>query len=176
MSGRKSLPVMIVIIVAGIICFCLIPLFQAQSNCDIYVDALADPNVKADGSPTKPFMYFYDAFDAIYALDPNCSNPTIHVQPGEYYESIYINYTDNVTIKSGDPDHPENTVIHGEVFFDYVSGCTLDGFTIAHSGSSGVHCWWDTNTIITRCIIRENGENGVHIYGSNPKIINCIIW
>ncbi|MGA1790055.1 MAG: right-handed parallel beta-helix repeat-containing protein [bacterium] len=176
MSGRKSLPVMIVIIVAGIICFCLIPLFQAHSNCDIYVDALADPNVEADGSATKPFMYFYEAFGAIYALDPNCSNPTISVQPGEYYESIYIYDTDNVTISSSDPEHPENTVIHNGVVFDYVSGCTLDGFTIAHSGSSGVQCWWDTNTVIKRCIIRENGESGIHIYGSNPKIINCIIW
>ena len=174
MSGSKSLPVMIVIIVAGIICFCLIPLFQAHSNCDIYVDALSDA-YPADGSETAPFQSIQDA---IYALDPNCSNPTIYVQPGEYYEyySLNINDIDHLTLSSTDPEHPENTVIQGGISFNDNYGCMLDGFTITDSVSSGIHCMGDTNSVIKRCIIRENGENGIHIYGGNPKIINCIIW
>ncbi|MBN2180907.1 MAG: right-handed parallel beta-helix repeat-containing protein, partial [Sedimentisphaerales bacterium] len=118
--------------------------------------------------------------DAIDQADPG---DEIIAQQGTYHESIDFKGK-NLTVRSINPDEPtviKATVIDGgrknsSVTFSggEDSNCILSGFTIS-GGRNGIYCY-GASPIITNCLIKENNEAGIFLYGgSNPNISCCNI-
>ncbi|MEA2095123.1 MAG: right-handed parallel beta-helix repeat-containing protein [Candidatus Cloacimonadota bacterium] len=124
------------------------------------------------------------------AIDYSCWGDTILVQPGIYYENLYIN-NDQLTIGSlylttQDTSYISQTIIdggnNGSVVEFYNGPDVLVGFTIRNGNApefgGGIRCH-NADTILSSLIISNNAAaddgGGIYCYSSSPIIENTII-
>jgi hypothetical protein len=124
-----------------------------------HVDVAGD-DAGGDGSPASPWATITHALDNV----PDAS--VIEVHPGTYYGRIRIRgtFAGGVTIRSQVPYQAKlrnnDRVITAYTDYRGVSGITLEGFDIAHSGDGSgalvVHIDGDGNNAVTNITLTNN--------------------
>jgi hypothetical protein len=124
--------------------------------------------------------YYYNIQDAI---DEANSGDEIVAYPGRYYENVDFDGK-AITVRSTDPEDPcvvTATIINANgvgkvVSFDVDNGpdATFKGFTITRGGGHGIYCY-ESDPLISKCIIEDNGSYGVYCKNSRLDIKQCAI-
>ena len=130
-----------------------------------------------DGSGNRPGAYT----TIQQAIDASQTGDTILVWPGTYREQLYF-YSRAVTVRSA-ADAAVLTTPGGEdndyavSFFSAESSrSVLANFVITGCGKGAVFCSAACPTLKNLTIVGNPGH-GVHAFdGSDPNIINCILW
>lgn len=131
----------------------------AGSKQEIYVNASASG--KQDGSAKNPYKTIGEA------LNHADSGDKVFVSAGTYKENIYIPKgvkvygadEDKVIINAKKDSEPAVTMKHKTV---------LDKFTVK-GGRHGIVVTGDSAASISKCIIKDNDRDGIHVYGSSPS-------
>ncbi len=177
---RKWLAIGIILLFVG---SCIVPASalntekQTSSRGNIiYVD---DDNVDGpwDGTQEHPYQHIQDG---VYASE---NNDTVFVFSGLYFESVSIDKAITLT-----GENRETTIVDanytGSPFSFEVSGITINGFTVQHSGTvsyndAGIQLsrygHTSSNHTIFNNIIKENWDGLYIIYSFNNHFYNNII-
>jgi parallel beta-helix repeat protein/predicted outer membrane repeat protein len=123
--------------------------------------------------------YVPDDFPTIQLGIAGSSNgDTVIVRDGSYDESITLDSSKHITLKS--ENGPANCSIVNSVgnivvnFIDLGTTSVIDGFTIGWTSNTGIDVSHGGSPTILNCIIEECDDNGIDISGS-PTVENCII-
>ena len=170
MKSKKASLSKIPFLLTLILSLALILGFTYQSLAEtIHVDD-GCPGPYYDGTKTYPFCYIQDGIDAAESGEDE-----VLVYGGTYYETITMK--DGVDVEKGQGVGP---IIDGGgngtvVTFsgDFSDGCILDGFQVTNSGGTnpgillhGTGAGITNSTIITECVIYNNGGPGIKLAGT----------